>query len=60
MCAVLEVSPSAYYDWEKEQKSAHERRDEALLTLVRQIFAASRARYGAPRVHQDSQRTAFA
>lgn len=53
MCAVLEVSPSAYYDWEKEQESAHERRDEAFLTLVRQIFAASRARYGAPRVHQE-------
>jgi transposase InsO family protein len=50
MCKVLGVSPSAYYEWEQEQESAHERRDAELLVLIRDLFARFRGRYGAPRI----------
>lgn len=51
MCKTLGVSPSAYYAWEREQESAHARQDTELLANIRQVFADSRGRYGAPRVH---------
>jgi len=51
MCQVLGVSPSAYYEWEREQESQHARRDNELLELIRALFAQFRARYGAPRIH---------
>jgi transposase InsO family protein len=53
MCTVLSVSASAYYEWEQEQQSAHERRDEELLALIRQLFAEFRGRYGMPRIHAE-------
>jgi putative transposase len=52
MCSVLGVSASAYYDWECEQESLHERRDAELLALIRAIFARFRGRYGAPRIQR--------
>lgn len=51
MCKTLGVFPSAYYAWEREQESAHARQDTELLANIRQVFADSRGRYGAPRVH---------
>jgi transposase InsO family protein len=51
MCQTLGVSPSAYYEWEREQESQHARRDNELLELIRALFAQFRARYGAPRIH---------
>ena len=51
MCEVLGVSPSAYYKWEREQESAHARRDAELLERVRALFAQFRGRYGAPCIH---------
>lgn len=53
MCAVLGVSASAYYEWEQEQQSAHQRHDEELLALIRQLFAQFRGRYGVPRIHAE-------
>lgn len=50
MCSVFGVSASAYYEWEREQESAHERRDGELLELIRAVFARFRGRYGAPRI----------
>jgi len=50
MCNVLGVSASAYYEWEREQESAHERRDGELLALIRAVFTRFRGRYGAPRI----------
>jgi putative transposase len=52
MCSVLGVSASAYYEWESEQESRHERRDAELLALIRTIFARFRGRYGAPRIQR--------
>ena len=53
MCRVLGVSPSAYYDWEAQDASEHARRDAELLDDIREVFAQSRGRYGAPRVHRE-------
>ena len=53
MCSVLGVSVSAYYEWEGEQVSAHERRDSELLELIRALFAEFHGRYGAPRIHDE-------
>lgn len=53
MCAALGVSPSAYYEWEQEQQSAHKRRDEELLVLIRELFVQFRGRYGVPRIHAE-------
>jgi putative transposase len=51
MCEVLGVSPSAYYEWEREQESAHARRDVELLARIQALFARFKGRYGAPRIH---------
>lgn len=53
MCEVLGVSPSAYYEWEREQESRHARRDGELLELIQALFAQFRGRYGAPRIHDE-------
>lgn len=52
MCQVLEISASAYYEWQAEQESAHAQRDGELRELVRDIFADSKGRYGAPRIQR--------
>ena len=52
MCQVLEISASAYYEWQAEQESAHAQRDGELRELVRAIFADSKGRYGAPRIQR--------
>jgi transposase InsO family protein len=46
MCEVLGVSPSAYYEREREQESLHARRDIELLERIRALFGQFRARYG--------------
>lgn len=53
MCKVLEVSEGGYYRWRKRPKSAHAAKDEDLKHKVRELHCASRATYGAPRIHQD-------
>ena len=53
LCRVMEVSRSGYHDWRRgRDRSAsrrHARRAE-IDTLVRELFEAKRARYGAPRL----------
>jgi len=51
-CVLLEVSRSAYYDWSKQPRSAHARRDDALRVHISRIHTESRGTYGAPRIHQ--------
>jgi len=53
ICDVFNVSPSAYYAWERNRQSEHARKDAELLGEIRQIFGESRGRYGAPRVHAE-------
>ncbi len=53
MCRVLEVAPSGFYAWRKQPMPARRRRDHVLGVHVRAAFAASRRRYGSPRVHAE-------
>lgn len=52
MCKVLEVSSSAFYDWDSQQLSAREKENRKLMTLIEITFRSHRGRYGAPRVHK--------
>ncbi len=51
MARVLGVSKAGYYAWRERAPSASCKADEALLARVREVHAASRDTYGAPRVH---------
>lgn len=51
LCRVLGVSPSGYRAWSTRQPSARALADAELLAEIRDIHAASRGTYGAPRVH---------
>jgi putative transposase len=53
LCRVLAVSTSGYYAWRQRVPSAHAREDAALTTQITDLYAASRATYGAPRIHAD-------
>jgi putative transposase len=53
MCRVLGVSASAYYAWEQEPQSKHDRRDEELRQVIGEIFADKRSRYGSPRITKE-------
>jgi transposase InsO family protein len=53
MCQVLGVSASGYYVWCQRPESPHAKRDRQLKVLVRASFAASKQRYGSPRIHED-------
>jgi putative transposase len=53
LCRLLGVSPSGYYAWRKRPPSARARADAALTTTIREVHAASRGTYGAPRVHAE-------
>ena len=50
MCRVLGVSRSGYYAWQARQVSERERANQWLLDRIRQVHAASRQTYGAPRI----------
>jgi putative transposase len=49
------VTRSGFHAWQKRPESAHATRDQHLTVLVRASFAASKGRYGSPRIHQDLQ-----
>jgi putative transposase len=53
LCRVLDVAPSGYYAWYRRPESPHAQRDRQLKVLVRASFAASKQRYGSPRIHED-------
>ncbi len=53
VCRVWRVSRSSYYAWLGRRESDRLLADPALLDEIREIQIASRATYGAPRVHAD-------
>lgn len=53
LCRVLGVSPSGFYAAQERPRSPHARRDEKLAEQVAEAHAASKRRYGSPRVHAD-------
>lgn len=50
---VLDVSASAFYQWQKRPVSQRARQKELLAARIGEFFHASKARYGSPRIHQD-------
>ena len=57
MCRVLGVSRSWFHAWRRAAPTRAERltQREGLVAEVQEIFAASRQRYGAPRIHAELQ-----
>jgi putative transposase len=53
MCRVLTVSRAGYYAWRSRRPSARAQMDTRLRVVIRTIHAASRERYGSPRVHHE-------
>ena len=53
LCRLLGVWPSGYYAWRRRPPSARARADVAMTATIREVHAASRATYGAPRVHAE-------
>ncbi len=53
LCRLLGVSASGYYAWRKRGPSARAQADARLTATIREIHAASRATYGAPRVQAE-------
>jgi putative transposase len=51
MCELLAVSESGYWAWVRRAPSDRELGDAWLLERIRQVHAASKGRYGSPRVH---------
>ena len=52
-CDVLAVSRSGYYAWRNRAPSPTAQQRAALTEQIRQVHQASRATYGAPRVHAE-------
>ena len=53
MCALMDVSQSAYYDWLKRPESARSLEDSRLGEKVKKSHEKSRETYGARRIRQD-------
>ena len=52
MCQVLELSPSAYYDWLKCPVSLHQQEDQRLAEKIKTAHEVSQGTYGAVTVHE--------
>ena len=53
LCRCLRVTRSGFYAWRGRPESAHAKRDRQLKVLIHTSFAASKQRYGSPRIHRD-------
>jgi transposase InsO family protein len=53
LCRVLAVSTSGFYAWSVRLASTRAKRDVELDARVRAAYAASKGRYGSPRVHEE-------
>jgi putative transposase len=53
LCRCLRVTRSGFYAWQRRPESARATRDRHLKVLVHASFAASKQRYGSPRIHAD-------
>jgi putative transposase len=53
LCRLMAVSPSGFYATHGRPRSLHARRDDKLAEQVVEAHAASKGRYGSPRVHAE-------
>ena len=56
MCKVLEVSRSSYYKRRNREKSKRFNENKELLEKIREVFTASKERYGSPRITAELKR----
>jgi len=52
-CALMQLSPSGYYDWRSRGISKREQENQRIIQRIKAIHRASRGTYGAPRVHAE-------
>lgn len=53
LCALLEVSPSGYYDWYDRPESNRSRENRKLTERITYHHQQSNAIYGSPKIHED-------
>jgi putative transposase len=53
MLRMLKVSKSGFYDWQRRPNCARDAADQELAGTIEEIHAATKGRYGAPRVHAE-------
>ena len=53
MCDALRVSPAGFYAAQTRPPSARQRSDQRLRLEIRVVHAATRRRYGAPKIHEE-------
>jgi len=53
LCRCMGVTRSGFHAWQSRPESARARRDRQLKVLVHASFAATKGRYGSPRIHED-------
>jgi transposase InsO family protein len=53
LCRCLRVTRGGFYAWQGRPESARAKRDRQLKVLVHASFAASKGRYGSPRIQRD-------
>ena len=53
MCKVLKVSRSGYYQWLSRKPSARKVENQRIKERIREIYQASKKRYGSPKVTQE-------
>jgi putative transposase len=57
MCTLLNVSRSGYYAWRTRPVSQREMANEQLLAKIQAAYAASKGRYGSPRIYEEVKET---
>jgi putative transposase len=53
LCRCLRVTRSGFSAWQRRPESARAKHDRQLKVLIHTAFAASKQRYGSPRIHRD-------
>jgi len=56
VCDALEVSRSGFYAWRRSELTSRERKDQALIPIIHDIFWSHKRRYGARRIAAELQR----
>lgn len=59
MCRVLKLPRSTYYQSFHKVKSSYEAENETLLERIKDIYAVSKGRYGAPNIHRILKKKGF-
>lgn len=56
MCKVFSISKSGYYHWRQRKPSNRCQTNEAILSIIKEIYNTSKGRYGSPKITQELQK----